>query len=68
MLVPVSPSGTGKTFKALIAEAFFSSQRVATQNISLSSRPVQRDLGFFWLLTVVVIFTALPLLLIMGFE
>src|SRR3989304_3820373 len=45
ILVPVSPSGTGKTFRALITVAFLSNQRVAAQNISRSSRPLQEDLG-----------------------
>ena len=39
MLVPVSPSGTGKTLMELIAWAFRSSQVVAAENISRRSPP-----------------------------
>jgi hypothetical protein len=40
MLVPVSPSGTGKTFRASISWVLFSSHVVAAANISLKSCPL----------------------------
>ncbi len=40
MLVPQSPSGTGKTFRALMSGTLFSSHEVAAANISLRSWPV----------------------------
>ena len=39
MLVPVSPSGTGKTLIALIASTWRSSQAVAVANIARNSLP-----------------------------
>jgi hypothetical protein len=44
ILMPVSPSGTGKTLSALIDGALRSSQRVAALNMLLRSRPLQRTL------------------------
>jgi hypothetical protein len=39
MLVPVSPSGTGKTFKAFMAEALLSSETVADYMSSKKCEP-----------------------------
>jgi len=39
MLVPVSPSGTGKTLIALMASTWRSSQAVAVANIARNSLP-----------------------------
>jgi hypothetical protein len=46
-LVPVSPSGTGKTFRASISAELFSNQEVAAENISLNSCPAT---DFVWLI------------------
>ncbi len=48
MLVPVSPSGTGKTLMALTESACFSSQAAAAPNMSRSWLP-ERDWTVTWL-------------------
>ena len=45
MLVPVSPSGAGKTLRTLTDSMLLSNSRVATVNIARRSSPSSRDLA-----------------------